>query len=397
MTDKTHITEKLRLAVAVYRKMRDARFDGGSVFGRLELTADNCALVASLHEHGLVYQTDAFDVSRPGESADLELQPETRDRFVETIAGLLEYHDALKPVLQHFYIAELDLLYEGEFADLHPFAAQYMRSIRAIDLARCLADHQDEVAGTERLVFLHKEKLAIPVKLQPADFRCPAHLEGWERIMSEPTHQEQRKTIFKSVLLERLSGVSEDRRAAVFLDEFDDLFQRFQASYALYVSEFSFDKVMATVREKNLAYTIRINKVLTDIQSQVLALPVALILVGGQMKEASDFTLANVLIFIGACVYALMIGFLIKGQHDNLDAVLGEIDAEQKHLERALRAKKADVFRPVRARHARQVRLLYWLAGLIAIAWLFSAWLLFHNSGYEFQPCLIAQALNRFN
>lgn len=396
MTANLDQLAKLHLAVSAYRRMHDARFERGSVYGRLELTEDNCALVARLDEAGLVYPTDAFKASCAGEFAEIELQPDTSSRFAPNLQDLLGWFDALKVMPQRFYLADLDVVYEGD-PSACAVLGLYADSLRTLDLMRNLADHADSAGGNDRLVFLHKEKLVVPILLGPNDLRSPAHLDEWERLMSEPTHHEQRKIIFKSVLLEGLAGVPEGGRAAAFLNDFDDLFQRFQAGYALYVSEFSFDKVMAGVREKNLAYTVRINMVLTDIQSQVLALPVALILVGGQMKEAQDFTLANVLIFIGACLYALMIGFLISGQHDNLTAVLGEIDAEQAHLEKALRTKKADVFADVRARHARQVRLLRYLAGLIAAAWLFSTWLLFRSSGYEFRPDIIAQALNRFN
>src|SRR5690606_22892972 len=87
-----------------------------------------------------------------------------------------------------------------------------------------------------------------------------------------------------------------------------------------------FQKVKAEVEREKLEFTTRLNKIFSDIQNQLLAIPAAMILVGGQMKQVNAFSLSNILIWLGSLVFSILMLLLIRNQRNTLAAIKNEID-----------------------------------------------------------------------
>src|SRR3546814_1746328 len=69
-----------------------------------------------------------------------------------------------------------------------------------------------------------------------------------------------------------------------------DLASDAKRSLSMYMAEFSVKKVTAEVERQNLEDTLSLNKTLSDIQNQLLALPAAILLAGATIKRSEEHT-----------------------------------------------------------------------------------------------------------
>ncbi|WP_311945184.1 hypothetical protein [Halomonas piscis] len=139
------------------------------------------------------------------------------------------------------------------------------------------------------------------------------------------------------------------------------------------MSEFSFENIKSQVERDKLEFTTRLNKVFSDIQNQLLAVPAALLLVGSQMEKADPigWSLKNVVIWLGAVVFAVLMELLIRNQRNTLQAVKNEMDLQKiifKDHHRAIYHKFQDVYVELGQRFRHQRNLLWFIRCLVGAA-----------------------------
>lgn len=233
------------------------------------------------------------------------------------------------------------------------------------------ADHQGGIGDAKTLVFLHKEKIEITPTYSVDDVHALENLHEFEsQFIESETHKEQKRTIVKTVLLEMFFG---QRKLAFskLLTRFSEFLEKAQASYQLYVAEFSFQKVKAEVEKEKLDAMIKLNKVFSDVQSQLLTVPVALVLVGGQMENKAEWTSKNVLVWLGALVFAILMDLLIRNQRHTLKAVKNEIDEQKKQMQskyHAIADRFSKIYQEIEDRHTHQRRLIFIVDFLVALS-----------------------------
>ena len=186
------------------------------------------------------------------------------------------------------------------------------------------------IKSTPKAIFLHGEKLELSLSYKPDDLKP---LVGLKQFIAEfvdaDIHKEQKITIIKSVLIEMLKNNEIDRLTLpCLISRFSEFLERVNANYQLYVSEFSFDKIKAQVESEKLEITLKLNKVFSEIQNQLLVVPIALILIGSQMKLSNTFTPTNISIWCGAIVFGIFMSLLIRNQCSTLKAIKLEMDSQ---------------------------------------------------------------------
>jgi hypothetical protein len=220
-------------------------------------------------------------------------------------------------------------------------------------------------------VFLQREKLEVPIIYTASSLKILEKLDDWLALLSDDIHREQRKTIFRTVLFEEIRGTEANLRFAKFLASFESLFFRFQDNYQLYVAEFSFEKVVAEVTERKLDYVLKLNKTFSEVQNQLLAIPVAVILAGGQMEMAGKVTVKNFVVWLGVFAFSLLMALLVRNQLDSVRAIGREIQDQKGRLkdkESALTVRITDSYLELDRRERRQRGLIRIIDVLVALA-----------------------------
>ncbi len=354
--------DSLDLTILLYKHMLDRQLSGGQLSGRVGQDIDFDALRTALDQAGLLISFNA-----PART----LECHVGRGFFASLDDLLTAPARRITSPSRFYLADSDSLYSGDAAAL-PLAGQhYLAAARLYGVLAKEADHQGGVGDAKTLVFLHKEKIEITPQYTAADVHELPELSAFEaEFIASETHQEQKRTILKTVLLELFSG----RKKLPFselLSRFDEFVDKVRASYQLYVAEFSFQKVKAEVEKEKLDAMVKLNKVFSDVQGQLLAVPVALVLVGGQMEDKGTWISKNLLIWLGALVFSVLMDLLIRNQRHTLKAVKHEIDQQRQQIEnkyQTIAPRFADIYTEIEGRHTHQQWLIRVVDALVALS-----------------------------
>lgn len=259
---------------------------------------------------------------------EFSLPSDKNGLFALDLADLLQAPSRLLTPPEQFYLASEDYLYPEDDAPLPAGISNYLDASLFASTLYDLADHG--LPGDPKAIFLHGEKLELSLIYKLDDLRP---LKGLKKFIldfvSAEIHKEQKVTIIKDVLLEMLKNNEIDRLTlSCLIKRFSEFLERVNANYQLYVSEFSFEKIKAQVESEKFDFILKLNKIFSDIQNQLLAVPVALILVGSQMKVVDGFALKNIIIWCSALVFGFFMSLLIRNQRSALKAIKMEVDSQ---------------------------------------------------------------------
>lgn len=320
--------EWLAACIKLTQMMESPSIIDGSLHGRFQLTADIRTTLQTLEA------SDHFlDRTKLLSKTDCE----TVDAIVEIPRG------------SHAFYAEdwTDLLTTGsfswdppeEFFILKDFTqknkdsyAKIVRIARALEFA---ADYIDPDASSRKLIYLGKSKLEMFVSYKNLDISLEEQdineIEFF--IKDADKHKSQRYSIIKASLQEAIGGGLPEETFELLLRKFSSFARSVEHGYALYVSEFSYEKIIDDATKAKLEFHIRINKLISEMQNQLLAIPAAFIFIGTQMKIGTDFDITKMSLILGVIIFGILMDILVRNQKDSMKAIQHEIDAEiSKHL-----------------------------------------------------------------
>jgi hypothetical protein len=324
---------RIQLAAKAYRKMVKQQLAGSSIVGDLVVDAETLPLIAELVASGAAL--DAYDDVKEGdviEGFEVSVPRGESGFFAKDWDDLLLHHNFLVKAPDEYFVATDDYLSSESKKN---FTASRYDDTRA--LAQLVQDSADFIDNSDvgvKCILLLPAKLEISIRYEAENLRSTPGLDELSKEFggAATQHKDQRKMIIKVVLNEILSSLQPEVRFSTLLGRFHDFKQRVRDGYDLYVAEFSFEKILEEVNSHKLDYTIKLNKVFSDIQNQLLAVPAALILVGGQLKDEKAFAWHNIVIMFGCLVFVIFMDLLIRNQYNTLSAVHQEIQEQERHL-----------------------------------------------------------------
>ncbi|MGU9822009.1 hypothetical protein [Pseudomonas sp. LF090] len=222
---------------------------------------------------------------------------------------------------------------------------KYRQILRLVKLLGESAHYLD--LAKEELVFYKDGRFVVPVvygvkEVEVINF---AVFEKLERFVLDPYHKDQKVKMLSQNLIEMLALVPVKERFSFLVDNLDDLFGRLQAGYNLFASDYTYEKAVAEVNAFKVDIVTKIHKAITDIQAQVLGIPIATFVALSQLKSTSSLNAqfaANTAIFAGVTVFCfLLIGFLMN-QRSTLKTIDGEVARQRKVFEKRFEEKKVE-------------------------------------------------------
>jgi hypothetical protein len=168
------------------------------------------------------------------------------------------------------------------------------------------------------MVFLNRGRVDVPIRYEAKDLEnldCDTAGMLVTSCMVADGHSKQRKQILSTVVREMAEQISsEELRFAQLLQRLPDKHQRFTDGYRLFASSFSFDKVRDQLEALRLGYTGKIHKTISDIQGQLLGIPVGTIVVATQMKETDvvgPLMWSNTAVLVGSIVFTILLAVMV--------------------------------------------------------------------------------------
>ena len=313
---------KLDTAIRVYRLFESKAIHARQVTGVLP---DSEYSVCKSELENLDLLLSCKDDSR---ELEFTLPSENDDLFALNMDDLLRAPSRLLSPPRRFYLADIDYLFTDRGTNIPDLVKGYLDASLFASTLNGISDHS--LPLLPKAIFLQGEKLELSLSYSSGDL---IKLEGLDQFISDfvkaEIHKEQKATIIKGVLIEMLKNNEIDKLTlSCLIKRFSEFLDRVNANYQLYVSEFSFEKIKEQVESEKFEFTLKLNKIFSDIQNQLLAVPIALVLVSSQMKMASGLSFLNMSIWCGVLVFGVFMSLLIRNQRSTLNAIKLEIDSQ---------------------------------------------------------------------
>lgn len=239
---------------------------------------------------------------------------------------------------------------------------RYLDTVAFCKALSALADH--DASSGEILHFIHRHdaKLAVQLTYGVDDLGSIPHLRDFLTEYIESTlHVDQKRNIFRASLLEIFKGRSAVTVAELLL-KFGELYGLVRDSYAMYAADFSVERMRRELERLNLDDTLRLNKTLSDIQNQLLALPAALILAGASVT--ADSPSRTIATLVGIVIFSWLMFVLVSNQKSSIKAIEAEIDLREVDLSSqpaTVAARYTGSLGGLRQRISRQLCTLKWI------------------------------------
>ena len=212
---------------------------------------------------------------------------------------------------------------------------RYRSTMKLVKLLSESALFADQQQG--KLVYYADARVEVPVQFTVADLRYinSDQVELLEKALEGEVHAEQRLGILANAVVELVSSQSIAGRFHYLMQNVDELVRRVNEGYRLFASSFSYSKIRSEVEKTQSEYVARIHKTFSDIQGQLLGLPVASVVVATQLKASAACgpeLLANVAVVCGACLFATLLIASCVNQWMTLDAISSELKGQRLRL-----------------------------------------------------------------
>lgn len=366
----------------------------GHIEGKLPVAWDFSQTVAAIGDDGqLIGMTDEA-------ARTIEFYPQ-RAGVYGSLNEMFAYPNNLRNVPQRFTVRDIYFTYDAHAVQQGPIPPQVANYFSAVKLCGLLLLMADMAANNGALLhFIKGPESRIEVKLtyQAEDLTPLPSLSYFETVfVVTDSHRDQKYSIFRSVLLDAFKGKKSITIGEV-LPQFESLIENARSNYSMYAAEFSFERIKAEVEKDNLDSTLKLNKTLSEIQNQLLAMPVALVLVGGQMTPDTGLSIKNVVVWLGACVFAGLMILLIKNQHHAVDAINEEIRLRKIKVDSqpdGMAGKFKSGFDALQGRVLTQTRTLSIIRSFVFLSVFLATGLLVWYSNPDFHKVPVAETLGQ--
>ncbi|MBP2544669.1 hypothetical protein [Acinetobacter guillouiae] len=292
----------------------------------------------------------------------------------------------------NFYIRDTKEAYlEGEIKS--NFFKNYEKICNLIKYFSEKCDFYNDNANPVEMIFLGKKKLIINDLYSSSDISENKAIDDFlAKNNHDDLNSEEKNKILKRVIIEFFINFETIEFGDV-LRNIKHIYTNLINEFELYLSSFSYEAVRKEVEKEKADLIVRLNKVFSDIQTQLIGVPVSVIIAADKLsRSASGFNTTNILVILGILFYSIILTMLIRNQNNTLSALRDEIDH---HIE-LLNTKHKSVsnsflksFRQVETRYDHQKLMLLMVDVLVSLALGIVFIIFFYYSFGMFFPSLL--------
>lgn len=212
---------------------------------------------------------------------------------------------------------------------------KYRGILRIITLLADAAAFLDK--DKQELVFIRKGRFSVPImysaeQVRKFDLKPTADIFS---LFTDGIHREQKLAILVESIAEITENLNDSDRFAAILANSAVLLKKVSEGYKLFASSFSYEKIRGEIEAARTEYVNKIHKTFTDIQGQILGIPVATVIVATQIANASscgkEFW-GNTAVLIGAWIFVILLLAAIINQWLTLGAIEDDVRRQMKKI-----------------------------------------------------------------
>lgn len=295
----------------------------------------------------------------------------TNEKYFETFEDLINYSSQSYPQNRYFVNS---LNYDSN-QQVQPIQIKnYVSFTKLISFLRGISDYQK---GNE-IVFFQAKQLILITDYSVSDLIQINELDGLISHIQDSADKEERRIIFTNELIASLLKIVEPKNRFKFLvTNFSDLTSNYHKSHSLYLEKYSYQKFKSEIDKEIIEYSKKIQAVINDAQSKLVAIPAAFLLIIGQFDLTGEKIYFNLALVLSAFVFSVLLEVLLRNQFSALDFVKDDIDrfknsVDDKKIE-ILGNDFTKVFTKINTLHSKQkcylniIRFLVWLTPVFSI------------------------------
>lgn len=326
----------LHILFSIRGQLQYPKFDQGELSGKISITPEVLSMLGDLSEENIVEDSLNIDgKTLPLKKISPQLLPKISDviiftknlpnaRYYESFNDFITKNLASKPNVE-FGIYRINYISTGSIKPEK--YRNYETILSFISILESLSDYVDhDVDGSKELIFFHKKKLSFPINYNETDLRDIPYLPQLKEQLESAHDKDERVSIFKSELITSLIDVPVESRFQNLLATLNSLYDNYLKSHLLYLEKFSYHDLKTEVDRDKLDFTKKIYAVVNDIQSKLIAVPAAYLLVLSQFDFTGQSKWKNLLISIGSILFAVLLETLLSNQFGVLKFIKSEIE-----------------------------------------------------------------------
>lgn len=134
-------------------------------------------------------------------------------------------------------------------------------------------------------------------------------------------HENERYAIAASEFVDNLSSCDKNERIFSLLGNIDNIYQSTLSKYSLYLDDFKYSKFNDKIAKYADEFLVKVNKVISDLQTQILAIPLAIAVLATFKPD----TKLNQSIFFAFFLYSIMVFYATAQQTYNLKHIESQV------------------------------------------------------------------------
>lgn len=212
---------------------------------------------------------------------------------------------------------------------------RYREVLALIALLKESATYLDDAA--DKLVFVQAGRFDLPVHYTLGDITpvVVASSAKLRALFGDELHREQKLAMLAAAVRTAVAAVETPKRFVALLARLDEVAHGVADSYRLFCANFSYEKVRSDTQDAQIEFTAKIHKTFSDIQNQLLAIPIATVVVATQMKRAIGHDAqfwVNSGVLLGGLLFVVLFCLLVMNQWRTLSVLANEIERRRQLL-----------------------------------------------------------------
>jgi hypothetical protein len=144
----------------------------------------------------------------------------------------------------------------------------------------------------------------------------------------------ERKLVFINQVIEFVNSKEEDIRFKLLLAQIENFYEKCNNAYQFYLRDFSYNKLKMELDSKALEYTQKIQSVINESQTKLIAIPTAFVLAFAAFDFVNLSEMKNIAVMLSLFVFATLIQIFLNNQKSTLNFIGDNIDSYKETFEK---------------------------------------------------------------